>query len=475
MSAKYLSSGSCAGPVIGKIPVNVGDKAYALVEGEEKMTSNIMTAGDEKDTSMVRTEIESKPVAVSSNRSRLPESRLYGGVTVNSSSNFSNYTNVPDLQRWNYSLNLNADHINGSQFFFTDYMNYSYLGNEWSQVTSNPLSNLRVYDLALSYKSDDINLWAGRYINNNVAGVGPIDGFQGEMRLGSFTAGAVAGSRPDFYNLSFNPRYPQIGGYVSRLDSMVNGLMVNTIGVFQQFNELRTDRRFVYFQHNSSPTRILNIYITGQVDIFRLNKKVVTNDFSLTNLYASAQIAPINLFAVNLSYSGQRNIIYYQTFGTTLDSILESVNQLRHTVRLDLNIRPFSSTFVLLGTGYSFQQGDIDPTRDVQVTLTQSEIPYLQITGTLTYSRIISNFLNGSVYGITLTKYVSFNSSTIAVGFSRVNYGFGNGAGHLVQNQPNASLTTRLPGNLFMNLYYQGTFNGATSYGSLMGGINARF
>jgi len=155
--------------------------------------------------------------------------------------------------------------------------------------------------------------------------------------------------------------------------------------------------------------------------IFRLVDGKPANEFSLTNLYASAQIAPMDRFAFELSYSGQRNAICYRTFGSSLDSHLLSDNQLRHEVRASVNLRPSNSTFVLLGSGYSFQEGDINPTRDANVTLTQSDIPLLRLTCTLSYSRIVSNYLDGAVYGISVMKYLPFNSTTVSAGCSMIN------------------------------------------------------
>lgn len=476
LAAKYMSSVSCAGPIIGKSFLKVGDHVFALVAPQTEKPTKTQLAGEEVDTSLASQAKEVKQiVATASNSPTKVNPKVYGGFTVNSYSNFSNFTNASDIQRWNYSLNLNADNIGGSKFYFSNYMYLSYLGTQWKQVAISPMSNLRVYDLTLSYRTRDINVWVGRHVNDDISGVGPIDGIQAEERFGSLVTGEVIGTRPDFYTLGFNPNLFQFGGYVSQTVSMSSGTMRNTIGAFQQYNNMNTDRRFIYFQHNSTLFKSLSFYASGQLDIFKLSTGKPTNDLSLTSFYFSSVYYPLSRLSVNLTYSAQRNIIYYQTFGTALDSLLESQNQLRNDARIEANIRPFPFTFITLGTGYSFQQGDVSPTRDANVSLTQSNIPVLLMTAGVSYSRILSDYLDGSVIDVNLSKYIPFNSTDITLMLSRLDYRFGSGSMRLIQNQPSFQLTTKLLGNLFLNLFYQGTYSGRTSYGTFMGGITERF
>lgn len=476
LTAKYLSSQSLAGPIIGKVFLKVGDRVFALVIPPEQKTKSAQIAGEEVDTSLSTQAKEIRQTVVTTTNAPLTiNPRVYGGFTVNSYSNFSNFANASDIQRWNYSLNLNADKIGGSHFYFSNYMYMSYLGSQWKQVAVSPLGDLRVYDLALSYRTHDLNVWAGRHVNEDISGVGPIDGIQAEERFGSVVTGEVIGYRPDFYSLGFNPNLFQFGGYLSQTVSMDAGTMRNTLGAFQQYNNLNTDRRFIYFQHNSTLFKILSLYASGQVDIFKLSGGNSTNDFSLTNLYFSTAYFPFSQLSLNLSYSAQRNIIYYQTFGSALDSLLERQNQLRNDARIEANIRPFPFTFITLGTGYSFQQGDVSPTRDANASLTQSNIPILLITLGVSYSKILSNYLDGSVIGVSASKYIPLNSTDIMLMFSRLDYRFGSGTMRMIQDEPSFQLTTKLLGNLFLNLFYQGTYSGKTSYGTFMGGITERF
>ena len=136
--------------------------------------------------------------------------------------------------------------------------------------------------------------------------------------------------------MGFNPKLPEAGAYLNRIDSLSDGLMNTTVGIFQQNNNSHTDRRFIYFQHNSNPIRPLSFFVTSQIDIFKLYNGTPKSDLSLTSLYFSTQYAPINDFSINLSYSAQRNIIYYQTFSSTVHSFLLDQNQLRQGIMAGL-------------------------------------------------------------------------------------------------------------------------------------------
>jgi hypothetical protein len=60
------------------------------------------------------------------------------------------------------------------------------------------------------------------------------------------------GSRPDYSNYGYNLDLLQFGGYVNRSDSIGDGTMQNSIAVMQQMNNSKTDRRFLYLQHNNN-------------------------------------------------------------------------------------------------------------------------------------------------------------------------------------------------------------------------------
>ncbi len=473
----YRSEQSCAGPKIRDIDLSNGDIIVAFAKiGSQKSQSVTKLVQVTQDTAFTHSVVSAQPIELSGAPIVTPSQNVYGGLSANSYSNFSNYSNSTNFQRWFYSLNLNADHISGSNFYFTNFMNFTYLANQWNGISSSFFNNLMIYNLAFGYKTNCFQAWLGRRINNNVPDLGSIDGAQAEARLGNLlSVGATIGTRPDFYNMNYDPKLLEFGGYLTRGDTLSSGFMSNTIGVFQQDNAMRTDRRFLYFQHRSYFFNSLSFYLSVDADLFKLQNGLPTSTFSLTNLFFSSSYTPISLVSFNLSFSALRNIIYYQTFTSTIDSLLLSQNQLRQNVTGSVSLRPALYTYVNLRASYSFQTGDILPTRDAGITVTQSQIPLLLISATATYDRLMSSYVSGGDYGLMLSKYIPFNFSSISIGYSRIKYTYGNGAGVQIQNTATAQGTTRILGNLYFNIFYQGTFTNSTSYSSIMGGLNLRF
>jgi hypothetical protein len=472
MVIQFLSSGSCSGKKIGNINLKVGDKVFVWSKIDETKTLTLENAGDEKDTNLVKDttqlKIKRSKIFISPHRSN-----FYGSFTANSFSGFANYANSVGTQSWWYSLNLNAENIGGTSIYFSNYMNFAYLTSQWSNIKSNVFNNVKIYDLAIGYKVSKFSIWLGRHMNNNISSVGPVDGLQIEKGFGNFSFGGVAGSRPDFLHMGLNSNLFEYGAYINRSDTINNRQMKSTVAIFQQSNHGKTDRRFLYFQHNNNIINNLYLFFSSEVDLFKLQNNKAKSDFSLTSLYLSTQYTPVRPLTINLSYDARRSVIYYQTFRSLYDSLFE--NQLRQGLRLSFFIRPLAGTFVNLGGGYSFQKGDIKPSRNLNISITQSGIPWLDISASLTFNRIFSNYLSGTVYGITLTKYIPFNFTSISAGISKLSYRFGGLSTNLDQKIATVQISTKLINKIFFNLYYEGEFEGKTTYGRFMCGINYRF
>ena len=472
MVIEFLSSISCSGKKIGITDLRVGHKVFVWSLKNEPTILTLKNPGNEKDSNLVNDTIRQK---VKKDRFKIPayQPNFYGSFTANSFSGFANYANSVATQSWWYSLNLHAENISGTPFSFTNYMNFSYLTSDWSNIKSNVFNKLKIYDLSIGYKVNKFGIWLGRHMNNNISSVGPIDGLQVEKGFGNFALGGVIGSRPDFLHMGLNSNLFEYGAYINRLDTISQRQMQSTIAIFQQSNHGRTDRRFLYFQHNNNIVNNLYLFFSSEIDLFKLQNNKAKSDFSLTSLYLSTQYTPIRPLTVNLSYDARRSVIYYETFKSLYDSLFE--NQLRQGLRLSFFIRPFTGIFINLGGGYSFQKGDIKPSRNFNISITKSDIPLIDISATLTFNRIFSNYQSGTIYGITLNKYLPINFTNISAGFSKLNYNFGGFTGNLDQRIATVQISTRLLNQVYFNIYYEGDFEGKITYGRFMAGINYRF
>lgn len=474
--SQFLSSQSVAGEKIGNIDLKIGDEVYCVAKVIKKSISVLDTLNKPETKILVDTSfVPNKRIILSKKiKSISTNSSFNGSFSANSFSSIDNSFNSSDLQRWNYSLNLNAQKIDGSNFYFTNFMNLSYLSNEWQNVKLNIFNNLRIYDLSLGFKIDGYNAWFGRHINLKVSNLGAVDGFQFEKTIGNLSAGAIVGSRPDFYNMGINTNLFEYGGYLTWADTLKEGIMQNTIAAFQQNNNMKTDRRFLYFQHSSYLFSNLNFYLSSEIDLYAIQNNVPVNTFSLTNLYSYLNYSPLRNLSLDLSYNAIKNVIYYQTF-KSMQFIFQN-NSIQNGYRFNINWSPLNGMYINAATGYSYQKGDLKPSDNFYLSLTQSQIPYINLAVTLSLNRTFNSYSNGIIYNAILTKYIPFNATSISVGFSNIRYNYSFiSTSHINQKIAMIQINTRVIKSLFFNLFYQGIFSGTSTYGSFMSGFSYRF
>ncbi len=274
---------------------------------------------------------------------------------INGSVSVSGYSNI-NSQRENRTrvmtrLALNASHINNSKFSFDTYLNYRYIFQQADSTSLPQNSFFRVYNLSVRYDAlPSLSVIAGRNINPKISSLGAIDGLQLEKYFGKFYVGAIGGFRPDTFDYGFNADLPQYGVYAGVMTDSKKFYSQTTLGYAEQLNAGETDRRFAYFQHNSTIFKNLNLFSSMQVDLYSKIDGVTANDISLTNLYVSARYRISRKVNLMLSYDTRKRILYYETFQSEIDKLLDD-DLARQGLRGRLNIRPFK--YVSAGFSYA--------------------------------------------------------------------------------------------------------------------------
>ncbi|MCU0413332.1 MAG: hypothetical protein MUE91_02855, partial [Ignavibacteriaceae bacterium] len=337
----HKSSTSVAGISITSNKLEVNNILYASVISEE-VDAETESFNTEIVAPVIVPTVVTDEVVTQTSLEPLPT--LSGRVSVQSYSNFTNNQASYDYQRWRYTFQLNAGRIANSGFSYSQYISFAYRADDWNRISSDFSQAIRVYDLAIKYDFNQRTLlWLGRHINNKISNIGSIDGLQFETGVDEWSFGAAVGSRPDFNNMGLNSKLFEYGAYVNRADLFANGDMQNTLGYFEQTNDFNTDRRFLYFQHSNSAIQNTRIFLSSEVDLFKKEMGENKTDFSLTSLYTSINIRPSDLFSIMLSYDARKNVIYYETFKTTLDSIIE--NETRQGFRARLTLKPIRNLY----------------------------------------------------------------------------------------------------------------------------------
>ena len=467
---KFISTTSCSGIAINNYQLKVGDQVKTFVKLPE-ITKPVSEKIDKKN-SLKETIIEEKNTV----RTVTPyyTKKIRGNLSISSYSNLSNSNGSPDFQNWRYSFSMDADSLFRSPLSFTSYINFSYRADRWSDIQKNVGEALKIYDLALSYKfGDQTKITLGRKINIRTSSLGAIDGLQLETSISKFVMGIVAGSRPNFLDYGFNIKMFEYGGYLFRSDSLGSITLQNTIGIFQQTNDFKTDRRFLYFQHNNNLTQNLGIFASSEVDLYKRKNGVEESSFDITSLYLSGYYSLNNWLNLSASYDARKNVIYYETFKSFADSVLESAT--RQGLGLRIGLRPFNYVWLGFNYGYRFSKDDPQPSRNYGASLSYIQLPLVLSSIYLSYNKIESGYMNGDYYSASINKDLFSGIMNIGFGFKRVNYQFLSSSQSLVQNIGNLDLSWRLFNNSFFTLSYEGTFQETTTYSRIYFSINTRF
>jgi hypothetical protein len=248
--------------------------------------------------------------------------------------------------------------------------------------------------------------------------------------------------------------------------------MQNTLGYFEQTNDFKTDRRFLYFQHSNSAIQNTRFFLSSEVDLFKKEMGENKTDVSLTSLYTSINIRPSDLFSIMLSYDARKNVIYYETFKTTLDSIIE--NETRQGFRTRLTLKPVKSLYVGGDYGYRYRRGDLKPSNNYGGYLTYSRVPGIETSATVSFNRLSSSYTEGDIWNATLSRPIVFGFD-VMLGYRFTNYKFRIGIDDLKQNSVSINLNTYLLKPVLLNFTYEGIFEDTRTSGRFLANLTYRF
>jgi hypothetical protein len=475
---KDLSSISCVCVPVSKKALAVGDKispSRKIVAAEKTETIAVPLVVQpivaRTDTALAKKEL---PKEVKQDVS--------GRISVSSYSNFSNVSDFS--QRMRYNLSLNVQNISGSKLSAETYISFVHKKDEWSEVKNDLNNALKIYSLSLNYAfNTNNNLWVGRKINPRLSNVGAVDGLQYETKIKSFTAGVIAGTRPDYMDYSFNAKLLQYGGYLGHdYANKKGGSMQTSLAVVEQTNNGNTDRRFAYLQHSNS--LLTNLYFFGSVEFDLFNKVrniqgadtsyVKDNAPNLSNVYVSLRYKVSKQLSLSISYSARQNIIYYETYYKSIvDQLLEASTMKGYA--LQLNYRPTKKLSLGANAGYRFSKPDPRPTMNLYTYATYSDVPWLKASATVSATLMETSYMNGSIYSLSLSRDLIPGKIYGGVGYRYVKYKFVSAETQLVQNMGEINLTWRIMKKLSCSVNYEGTFEKGRNYERIYVNLTQRF
>jgi hypothetical protein len=404
-----------------------------------------------------------------------PKQDISGRVSLSSYSDFSN-TPAGNSQRMRYTFSLNARNIANTKLSAETYISFVHKSGEWSKVQADIWNALKIYNLALVYEfNDKYKLWFGRRINPKISNMGACDGLQFEMKFHSISVGVLAGSRPDYGDYSLNFNLVQFGAYISHDYPGKNGMMQTALAFVEQMNHSATDRRFAYLQHSNTLVKNLNFFGTVEVDLYKydtLNKKPA-GTFNLTNLYLSLRWRVIKQLSLTGSYSARENVIYYETYKSTLDQIINP--EVLQGYMFSVTYNPINYLSVGARAGYRFRKSDPKPSKNLYAYATYSRIPVLEISATLSATLLETSYISGRIYSLTMSRDLVRGRLFAGLGYHYVDYKYFSTDSKIPQNMAEASLNWIIYKKLSLSLNYEGTFEKINQFNRLYINVTQRF
>ncbi len=477
LKVRELSSTSCVCDPIGQHDIKIADKLLAFpkqtpeaVKSESvpvvPISPPVVIPTDTAATSAIKPAIKSRQ-------------QITGYISASSYSGFSN-TPAANTQRMQYTLSFIGNNFGNSGASAEAYISFYHNPSEWGEVQKDVFNALKIYSLNVSYEfSKNFKLLLGRKINPLISNAGAIDGLQFEMKFKPITIGIIGGSRPDYRDYSFNFNLLQYGAYIAHELKNKNGPMQTTLAFIQQNNSGKTDRRFAYLQHSNSLIPNLNFFGSVEVDLYQnvMDKTDSTYKSSslpkLSNLYLSLRWRIIRQLSVSLSYSARTNVIYYESYKTYIDQLIQM--ETTQGYLFSVNLRPVNNLTIGTTIGYRFQPSDPKPSKNLNAYVTYSQIPVLDISATLTATLLETSYVSGQVYGFGISRDLFKGKLYGALNYRYTNYKFAGSAGSQVQNVGEINLSWRIMRKLSCTVYFEGTFEKQFQYQRIYVQITQRF
>jgi hypothetical protein len=352
----------------------------------------------------------------------LPEKkeRIRGRISAASYSNI--FDDRSPSHRAMYRFSMNADNINESKFSLETYLNYRQLFVDQERSSIRRTKYFNVFNLAVRYDLDStMSLTFGRKINNKASSLGAIDGLQAEKYFGDIYTGLIVGFRPDLSDYSLNTNLLEYGAYAGLQKDGKKVRSRTTLGLLQQNNSGAIDRRYIYFQHSSTINRKLTLFSSAELDLYNeIDGQSISNG-RLTNFFTSARYRFSRKIDLNLSYDSRRRIMYYETFRSEVERLLED-DEARQGLRTRVNVRPFKYTSFGLSYSKRFQSSRQNKSDNINGYISYTKLPTIGGRTSLNYNRNESNYLLSQVASVRYSRELIKSKLSADFYYRMVNY-----------------------------------------------------
>jgi hypothetical protein len=493
MIVKDLSSTSCVTFPITSITLKVSDKVIFKSNKVSSPAKEVPLSVPAEPVIQPGTVAKKDTTPSGKSNSIKTRQQIHGYVNLASYSNFSSFSSG-NSQSEKLTFSLSAKNLGNSNLSAECYISYFLNDKQFNETSNSIFNELKIYNLAFSYDfGKRATLSLGRKLNPKLSNMGSNDGLQFELKFKPLSIGIIAGFRPNYSDYGFTSSLFQAGAYLYNETAGKKGFMQTTLAYINQTNAGKTDRRFFYFQHVNSLVKNLTLFGSAEVDIY--GKSLIGKDSTynnadstykvyslyksnstakLTNLYVSLSYRILRRLGISFSYSNRQNVIYYETYKSYLDRLLDL--QVMQGYSFQVNYSPVNNLSFGATATYRFEQRDPRPTQNLYAYLTYSQIPGIKTSMTISTILMKSAYVNGKIYSAGLSKDIASGKLYLGMTYRYVDYHYTSSEViPTYQNMGEFSVTWRIIRRLMLSVYYEGTFEKTDTYHRIYAQINMGF
>jgi len=342
-----------------------------------------------------------------------------GSVSIN------NYSTISESDFYSRSvgrLSLSTKPLDGNKLSFRTLARFRQ--NRIRAGENQSFGKLYLYEFAADYQlTKSVKVTGGRFINPKMLSVGAIDGLKFQYEGKSGFTGVIAGTRPDPYTYGFNANLLQVGVF-GGIYHGASKYAFSNIGFIEQINGGKTDRRYLYVQHQSSLSKTLNLFMSSELDLYQKDSLGLGQMKSrLTNLYFSLNFRPVSALSLMASYDVRRNFILYESFEEELDRLLRD-DPYRTGLRLRASYRINKKIRIGVSGSQRVQSDHKNEFSNVTGFLNISKIPGINGRAQFMVAENKNSFLKYRSILARYTRYLMDNRLTLSPYFRYINYDY---------------------------------------------------
>lgn len=312
---------------------------------------------------------------------------------------------------WNDQNNTNLDFSQPSAYFNLKYIpgnmkntslniklraRRDYRSRSLNRTVSKSEWRNRVYQLYVSHESANggVIIKAGRILENNLTGIGYLDGvILGYRTAGGHGFGVLGGTRPEWHYSEPQTSIQKYGIFYSKEHHKEGFSGTTSVSVNGEYHQSTVSREYVSMYHTSTIGSKMFLYLFSELDYNRdWRKEKSTSTIGMSNVYLSFQYNWKPWLRGGISLDQRKNYWTYEYYSIA-DSLFDQTA--RRGIRLNLSSTLPGQINVSLQTGLTKRETESQPTLSNNLSLTKSDLFHKRILLMVNTMYFHNPFLDG--------------------------------------------------------------------------------